>query len=111
MLRPMNRLLRLLVSGGCIAASSLITLAAGAMPPSPPTGVPPAQIPMGPAPADALPSRSAESGSTEANDKAVGPLPALPSSAPQAAPADPTDPAAYDASADTDPAALTDFRE
>ena len=44
--------------------------------------------------------------------KAVGPLPALPSSAPQAAPAsEPTDPAAYDASADTDPSALTDFRE
>ena len=78
------------------------------MPPSPPVGVPPAQIPA----ADAPPSPSAESGSTGANDKAAGPLPALPSPAPQAAPAsEPTDPAAYDASADTDPSALTDFRE
>ena len=112
MLRPMNRLSRLLVSGGCIAASSLFTLAAGAMPPSPPVGVPPAQIPAGPAGADAPASPSAESGSTAASDKAVGPLPALPSSAPQAAPAAaPTDPAGYDASADTDPSALTDFRE
>jgi Family of unknown function (DUF6600) len=109
MLPPMNRLLRLLVSGGCIATSSFISLMAGAMPPSPPTGVP--QVPI---PADAPPAATASAGSS---DKAAGPLPALPSSAPQAqgaqaAPsAEPTDPAAYDASADTDPAALDDFRD
>src|SRR5450432_3070961 len=108
MLLPMNRLFRLLVSGGCIAAFPFISLTADAMPPSPPTVVP--HVPM-PAPADVPPSASAEMGAAASGDGTAGPLPALPSSAPQLAPTEPTDQSAYDASADTDPAALTDFRE
>jgi hypothetical protein len=102
MLRPMNRLFRLLVSGGFVATSSLLSLTAGAMPPSPPTAVP--QVPVSAA-ADAPPPLA------QSSDTAAGPLPPLPSSAPQLAPPQPADPAAYDASTDTDPAALSDFRD
>ena len=123
MLCPMSGLLRRLLCGGLMASSFAIAPYVRAQEEpadyadpaegEPPPGVVPAepatQAPMPPNQAP-MPATQAPMPPPEAHP--AGPMPSLPSSAPQPnSGTDPTNPATYDPAADTDPAALNDFHD
>jgi hypothetical protein len=119
MLRLMNGLLRRVWCAGFVAASMLASLGAKAQESA---AVESDGFQEGVAPAsesEAMPlsaADQADQGVLPAQGAApAGPLPSYPSSAPQqqqpGSTVDPTDPATYDPAAETDPAALNDFRD
>src|SRR5689334_21678717 len=107
MLSAMKRLMRKLTVAGLVAGSALTSLAASAqdqtaVPPPPPSAPLPApgSAPNAPLPP---PGTTAEPPQTEPSARGVGP---------QTEPsAEPPNASEYDSAADTDPAALNDFRD